>query len=140
MSHLRIPRSDLSWLVVLTIACTLTGCGQSPMVPFRRAIDEAASWAAAIRYAHDLESQRAVPATYLQQIVKDGGSDIETVRQTIEKIGDLPVNLKGQAITLCEEMTALLSAAASDPRTLDVVRLKHVEDTFRALVRTAGGP
>ena len=109
------------------------------MVPFRRAIDQAASWAAAIRYAHDLESQRAVPATYLKQIVTDGGPEIDTVRQTIEKITDLPVHLKGQAITLCEQMMAVLNAASSDPRSLDVARLKQLEDTLRSLIRTAGG-
>jgi hypothetical protein len=139
MSHLRIHRSATSWFIGLTIFCSSTGCGQSPLVPFVRAIDQAASWAAAIRYAHDLESRRAVPGAYLKQIVKDGAADIDTVRQTIEKIADLPANFKGEGITLCEQLLAVLKSASSDPRMLEVARLKQVEDTLRSLIRTAGG-
>jgi hypothetical protein len=126
-------------ILCVVVAYTSMGCGQSPLVPFVRALDQLASWAAAIRYAHDLQSQSAVPAKYLNQIVKQGASEIDTVCQTLEKVADLPANLQARGITQCEEMRAVLKAASVDPRTLDVARLKQVEDTVRSHIRTVGG-
>ena len=105
------------------------------MVPFRRAVDQAASWAAAIQYAHELESRRAVPAAYLKQVVKDGRTAVETVRQTITEAADLPGDLRDQATTLCDQMIGVLSSPnPPDPTNIDVRRLAEIEHAFRALI------
>jgi hypothetical protein len=128
---LRISRA---LLVVLFSA----SCAQSPFVSFGRAVDQAASWAAAIRYAHELESHRAVPATYLRQIVKNGAAEIETVRHTIAETTDLPSDLEAEATGLCDEMISLLSSGAAEPRTIDATRLEDIEHRFRALAPRSG--
>jgi hypothetical protein len=115
-------------------------CGQSPLVPFHRAVDQAASWAAAIQYAHQLESRRAVPAAYLKQVVKDGRTAIETVRQTISKADDLPSDLKDEATTLCDQMIGVLSPPdPPDQLNIDVSRLAEIEHALRALVSKTSG-
>jgi len=130
-------------LVVLLLVLLSASCRQSPLVPFRRAVDQAASWAAAINYAHDLESHRAVPRAYLKQIVKDGSTEIETVRNTIADASDLPADLKDEATALCDQLIGVLtSAATSEPRAaenIDVTRLAEIEHRFRALASRAGG-
>jgi hypothetical protein len=136
MIRLRASQSAKACFLIVAIACTSTSCRQSPQIPFARAIDQAASWAAAIRYAYDLENQRAVPAPYLKQIVKEGGSEIGAVRQSIEKIAGLPANLKARGVALCEEMRVVLIVSINDPLTLDVARLQHAEETLRSLVPT----
>jgi len=127
--------TDLRLRRIAAIAVLLSAsCSQSPLVPFRRAVDQAASWAAAIQYAHELESHRAVPAAYVKQIVKDGKTAIETVRQTITKADDLPSDLKDQATTLCDQMIGVLS-----PQNIDVSRLAEIEHALRALVSKTSG-
>jgi hypothetical protein len=102
-------------------------------------VDQAASWAAAIRYAHELESDRAVPAAYLKQVVKDGSAEIQTVRQTITKANDLPSDLKNEATTLCDQMIGLLDAGATEPQNVDVATLADIEHKFRALDSRVSG-
>jgi hypothetical protein len=127
--------TDLRLRRIAAIAVLLSAsCSQSPLVPFRRAVDQAASWAAAIQYAHELESHRAVPAAYVKQIVKDGKTAIQTVRQTITKADDLPSDLKDQATTLCDQMIGVLS-----PQNIDVSRLAEIEHALRALVSKTSG-
>ena len=140
VNDLRIRR--LVVLLVPLVVLLSVSCRQSPLVPFRRGVDQAASWAAAIKYAHELESQRAVPEAYLKQIVKDGTTEIETVRNTIAKIGDLPADLKREATALCDQMIGVLSSGAIEPQTpenIDVTRLAEIEHGFRALGSKAGG-
>jgi hypothetical protein len=128
VSGVRIGR-----IAVLSILLS-AACSQSPLVAFRRAVDQAASWAAAIQYAHDLESHRAVPGAYLQNIVKEGTTAIETVRRTIAEAPDLPADLKAEATTLCDRMIGELT-----PENIDVTRLAEIEHAFRALSSKAGG-
>ena len=117
-------------------------CRQSPLVPFRRAVDQAASWAAAINYAHDLESHRAVPEAYLKQIVKDGSTEMETVRHTIADASDLPADLRDEAMALCDRMIAVLTSGATreprSPENIDAAALLEIEHRFRALASKAG--
>ena len=130
-------------LALLLLVLLSASCRQSPLVPFRRAVDQAASWAAAINYAHELESDRAVPEAYLKQIIKDGSTEIETVRNTIADANDLPANLKDEATALCDRMIGVLSSGATTeprgPDGLDVTALREIEQGFRALASRAGG-
>ena len=121
-------------LALLLLVLLSAGCRQSPLVPFRRAVDQAASWAAAINYAHELESHRAVPGAYVQTIVEDGTAEIETVRRTIAKAVDLPADLKAEATTLCDQLIGVLT-----PDDIDLARLAEIEHAFRALSSKAGG-
>ena len=75
-----------------------------------------------------------MPAAYVKQIVKDGKTEIETVRQTITKADDLPSDLKDQATTLCDQMIAVLS-----PPNIDVSRLAEIEHALRALLSKTNG-
>jgi hypothetical protein len=126
----------ISRIAALAVLLSVS-CGQSPLVPFRRAVDQAASWAAAIQYAQELESHRVVPEAYLKQIVKDGAREIETVRKTIANASDLPADLKDEATTRCDQMIAVLTSGAANPQNIDVTRLADVERAFRALTTTA---
>ena len=127
VSDFRISR--IAALIVLLSA----SCSQSPLVPFRRAVEQAASWAASIRYAHDLKSHRAVPEAYLKTIVKEGTTAIETVRRTIATAPDLPADLRAEATTLCDQMLGVLTS-----ENIDATRLAEIEHAFRALSSTAG--
>jgi hypothetical protein len=127
-------------IVVFLVVLLSASCSPSPLVPFRRAVDQAASWAAAIQYAHELESHRTVPDAYLKLIVKDGAAEIETVRQTIAEARGLPADLKDQATRLCDQLIGVLSTAAKEPQTVDMNRLAEIEHGFRALASKAGGP
>jgi hypothetical protein len=122
---------------LLAIVLASSACGQSPLVPFLRSIDQAASWVAAIRYAHDLESRRYVPRVYLKQIVGDGTTEIQTLRKSIAEAGDVPATAKSEAVTLCDEVVGVLTSG--DAETLDIGRLTQVETALRALARKAGG-
>jgi hypothetical protein len=133
------PPVLLSVFLVALVVLFSASCRQSPLVPFRRAVDQAASWAAAIGYAHELESHRAVPGAYLKQIVKDGAAEIQTVRQTIAKESDLPSDLKNEAITLCDQMIGLLDAGTTEPQNVDVTTLAAIEHKFRALDSRVSG-
>ena len=133
-------------LVVLLLVMLSASCRQSPLVPFRRAVDQAASWAAAINYAHDLESHRAVPEAYLKQIVKDGSTEMETVRHTIADASDLPADLKDEATALCDQMIGVLTSGATtnsrgseNSENIDVTALAEIEHRFRDLASRAGG-
>jgi hypothetical protein len=109
-------------------------------VAFHRAVDDAASWAAAIQYAHELELRGAVPSAYLKQVVKDGKTAIETVRQTIGKADDLPSDLKDEATTLCDQMIGVLSPSSPPrPLSIDAARLAEIEHALRALVSKTSG-
>jgi len=137
VTDLRIRR--IAALAVLLSA----SCSQSPLVAFHRAVDDAASWAAAIQYAHELESRGAVPSAYLKQVVKDGKTAIETVRQTISKADDLPSDLKDEATTLCDQMIGVLSPPSAPrpprPPSIDAGRLAEIEHALRALVSKTSG-
>jgi hypothetical protein len=126
-------------LVVPCLVLLASACHQSPHVPFVRAVDECASWAAAIRYAHDLESQQAVPRAYLEQLIKDGAAEVKTVRRTVATLTGIPGDLKQQAVTLCDGMMAELNAVGGDVRALDVARLGQQEAGLRAIAKAAGG-
>jgi hypothetical protein len=139
VNPLHTHRTVIVHVFVLVGFVFSSACQQSPLIPFVRAVDQAASWAAAIRYAHDLESVRTVPAAYFKQIVKDGATETETIQQTITNTSDLPADIKSKGVALCEQMTAVLHAAQTDPHTLDVGRLKQVEAALRALAKDAVG-
>ena len=133
-------------LVLFLLVLVSASCGQSPLVPFRRAVDQAASWAAAINYARELESHRAVPGAYLKQIVEDGTTEIETVRKTIAETSDLPADLKDEATALCDRMIGVLTSGATtnsrgpeNSENIDVTALAEIEHRFRDLATRAGG-
>jgi hypothetical protein len=134
-----VSRPRISLLVVFLVILLSSSCRQSPLVTYRRSVDQAASWAAAIQYAHELESRRAVPNAYLKKAVEDGRTEIETVRKTITESNTLPAALKDEATTLCDQMIGVLTAGAREPQDVDVTRLAQIEHAFRALVSKAGG-
>lgn len=124
--------------LVLVLVLFSFACHQSPLVPFVRAVDQGASWAAAIRYAHGLESQHAVPHAYLQKIVTDGAVEANTARAAVVELKEIPDELKQQALTLYDGLMAELNAARTNPRAIDVTRLAQHEAGFRALAKMAG--
>jgi hypothetical protein len=138
VSALQIRRTDIVRCFVIVGFVFSSACHQSPLVPFVRAVDQAASWAAAIRYARDLEAGHLVPITYVKQIVRDGATETETIQQTINDASGLPGDIKSKGVALCEQMTSVLNDAQTDPHALDVARLAQVEDALRALARDAG--
>ena len=130
-------------LALLLLVLLSASCRQSPLVPFRRAVDQAASWTAAITYAHDLESHGAVPEAYLKRIIQEGSTEVETVRKTIADAGDLPADLKDEATVLCDRMIGVVTSGAATerrgPENIDVTALLEIEHRFRELASKAGG-
>jgi hypothetical protein len=134
---LHIRRRFTSVSLIPIVILSSSACSQSPLVPFLRNIDRVASWAAAIRYAHDLESRHDVPSAYVKQIIRDGAVEIQTVRNTIAQDNHVPPAMKNDAVQACDQIVALLTSASVDA--VDAGRLTQAEAELRALARKAGG-
>lgn len=122
----------------LSVLLLASACQQSPTLPLVRALDQAASWAAAVEYAVRLEADRSVPPAYLEVVIKTAAEDLQTVMKTIAELEDVPAELQTAAVASCDALIGTLSPAAQQPQSVDVASLKRVEGELRALAKRIG--
>jgi hypothetical protein len=113
---------------LLVSALLAAACDRSPAEPFARLIEQAASWAAATRYAGQLHGAGEVPNAYLDDVVKTGRQDVDSLRSKLAKSDHVADDERAAAVGLATELQSILAADKPDGR-----RLAAVEAQLRAL-------
>jgi predicted unusual protein kinase regulating ubiquinone biosynthesis (AarF/ABC1/UbiB family) len=120
------------WILISLCLWTLS-CAQPPAIPFARLLDQAASWAAATRYANELQSKNLVPDAYLNKVVDRARQETTTIAEQIDKSQKVSDNLRAEAARLSVELLRALGAAASTESAPDPTALAAIERQFRSL-------
>src|SRR5204862_702674 len=91
----------------LLVALLTAGCDSSPAEPFARLLEHAASWAAAARYAAQLNTRHEVPDAYLEDLIKTGRNELPQLRTKIAKSKEISPDTRAAALILTDELQAL---------------------------------
>jgi hypothetical protein len=108
------PYPFLRETLFVVLALLSAGCDQSPAEPFARLVEHVASWAAAARYAHQLNVNQEVPDAYVADLLKTGTRELEQLRTQLSKIKDIPTEQQTDAIDLTNDLQQLFDAQSAD--------------------------
>jgi hypothetical protein len=128
----------LGFLAAIPLCLCTWSCVQPPAVPFARLLDQAASWAAAARYANELRTRNLVPEAYLKEVLDRAGKDTTMIGEEIATSRKMPDNVRAEAARLSSELLEALAAARAESRP-DPTVLAALERQLRSLAGKVRG-
>ena len=120
------------FLSVVVLLAATPACHRSPADSFARLLDQTASWAASVQFAHERRGIGLVPASYLQDLLQTGVEELTALRKKLAEADDVSEQARMEASGACDRLLTVFQAAANNPSALDVSEIRSIEKRLRA--------